>query len=147
MTIAINTSSCDVQCCHAAKCCLLPNVVSHLRCLCLRCNQYANKLKQRSRAEHLLVTLLSITHHIQANSSKLLPLVNLCCNQSIVGRPAGVSMVCSVAMLPHVASCQMLLPHACVACGLAESLACVCVRTSAAAGMEFPRPLISRRDV
>ena len=49
----------------------------------------------------LLVTLLSITHHIQANSSKLLPLVNLCCNQSIVGRPAGVSMVCSVAMLPH----------------------------------------------
>ena len=37
-------------------------------------------------------------------------------------------MVCSVAMLPHVASCQMLLPHACVACGLAESLACVCVQ-------------------
>ena len=40
MTIAINTSSCDVQCCHAAKCCLLPNVASDLRCLCLCCNEY-----------------------------------------------------------------------------------------------------------
>ena len=64
----------------------------------------------------------------QLRCCHMLPLVNLCCNQSIVGRPAGVSMVCSVAMLPHVASCQMLLPHACVACGLAESLACVCVQ-------------------
>ena len=64
----------------------------------------------------------------QLRCCHMLPLVNLCCNQSIVGRPAGVSIVCSVAMLPHVASCQMLLPHACVACGLAESLACVCVQ-------------------
>ena len=29
-----------VQCRHAAKCCLLPNVASDLRCLCLCCNEY-----------------------------------------------------------------------------------------------------------